>query len=141
MGTGIVFVYLLIAACVAPLLWLFWWGADSLAGGTRFAVPATVPPRRHTRRTYEPVPHAVDLNLRSTKDGVTIYSLAGREIGSCKGPDTAGRCPRVDAAGPVPCSGCVLALPLAIRGSFEWEIPSAYGTCLLGSYAAFRRSN
>lgn len=31
MATGFVFVYVLIALAAAPLVWVIWWGLDSLA--------------------------------------------------------------------------------------------------------------
>jgi len=137
MGTGIVFVYLLIAALVAPLAWLFWWGAGSLGQGRpRSAALRPTPVRRSPRPSY---PEAVDFSVPSRTGAVTVYSLGGRELSTCAGPDSQGRCPRPDEDGTVPCSGCVLALPRPIRGSFEWQIPASYRSCLLGSYAVFRQ--
>ncbi len=138
MGTGIVFVYLLILALVAPVIWVLWWGAESLAGGRMRPAPVVLTHR--TAPVREQFPDPVDLNLASRTREVTIYNLRGRELDTCDGPDRAGRCPHPDADGVVPCSGCVLALPRPIRGSFEWQIPAGYHSCLLGSYAAFRQS-
>lgn len=138
MGTGIVFVYLIIAALVAPIVWVLWWSAGSLSRGTQRAVTAPQAPA-----VLKPVfayPEAVDLNLPSRAGAVSIYSASGRQVSSCAGPDSHGRCPRPDAEGTVPCSGCVLALPRPIRGSFEWQIPARYKACLLGSYASFRQA-
>ena len=33
MGTGIVFVYILLAAIAAPAIWMLWWGLDSALTG------------------------------------------------------------------------------------------------------------
>lgn len=140
MGTTIVFVYLLIAALVAPILWLIWWGAGSVADTRRrpaAALAAANPPQ--ARATFA-FPEVVDLNLPSRTDGVVVYSTSGRELSSCPGPDSAGGCSRPVDDGTVPCSGCVLALPRPIRGSFEWQIPANYRACLLGSYAVFRQA-
>lgn len=138
MGTGIVFVYLMIAALVAPIVWVLWWSAGSLARGPRRPVTAPV-----TVAPASPVfahPEAVDLDLPSSAGAVMIYSPTGRQLNTCAGPDSQGRCPHPDEEGTVPCSGCVLALPRPIRGSFEWQIPSRYRACLLGSYAMFRQA-
>jgi hypothetical protein len=43
MGTAIVFVYVMIAAFAAPVLWLVWWGLDGLFR------PAGMPPTRWVR--------------------------------------------------------------------------------------------
>lgn len=134
MGTGIVFVYLSIAALAAPLVWLFWWGAGTL--GERRSRPAAAPHGDAQRHVFS-YPEAVDRTLPSRLDAVTIYSRAGREIGVCAGPDAKGACPRPGEDGVVPCSGCLLALPRPVRGSFEWQIPSAYKACPIGSYAVF----
>ncbi len=138
MGTGIVFVYLMIAALVAPVVWVLWWSAGSLGRGARRAV--TAPEASTVPNPAFAYPEAVDLDLPSRAGAVTIYSASGRQVGSCAGPDSAGRCPRPDQEGTVPCSGCVLALPRPIRGSFEWQIPAHYRACLLGSYAVFRQA-
>lgn len=138
MGTGMVFVYLMIAALVAPIVWVLWWSAGSLARGTRR--PVTALEARPVLRPVFAYPEAVDLDLSSQAGAVTIYSAAGRHVSSCAGPDRRGRCPRPDEEGTVPCSGCVLALPRPIRGSFEWQIPARYKSCLLGSYASFRQA-
>jgi hypothetical protein len=136
MGTGIVFEYLMIAALVAPLLWLFWWGAGSLAGRRPRAVTVAPTAVSHPVFAY---PEAVDLSLPSYAGVVTVYSHAGRQLSTCNGPDSLGRCPRPAEDGTVPCSGCLLALPRPIRGSFEWQIPASYRSCLLGSYSVFRQ--
>lgn len=142
MATGFVFVYLGIALLVAPIVWAVWWALDAVA-----TPPASVhtsfrmaPPARPAYAT----PHAVDVDLAARPGVVTVYSTAGKELSACDGPDAAGKCSRPLADGTVPCGGCLLALPRPIRGSFEWQIPADYRTCLLGSYGAFRttaRSN
>lgn len=137
MGTGIVFVYLVIAALVAPIVWIVWWGAGSL--GRPRALAAAVAPAPTVLPAVFQYPEAVDLDLPSRPDAVTVYSKSGRVLDSCAGPDAEGACPRPADDGFVPCSGCVLALPVPIRGSFEWQIPASYRSCLLGSYAVFRR--
>lgn len=138
MGTGILFVYLVIAALVAPIAWVLWWSAGSLGRGTRR--PVRAPEASAVMQPVFTFPEAVDLDLPSRADAVTIYSAKGRRVSSCVGPDSQGRCPHPDDEGMVPCSGCVLALPRPIRGSFEWQIPARYRACLLGSYASFRQA-
>ena len=137
MGTGIVFVYLLIAALVAPLVWVVWWGTASIGGQTVKAAPARPRAEAPARRSsFAPFP--VDLALPGRRNAVTVYSTSGREVTACEGPDAGGRCSRPLADGTVPCAGCLLVLPRPIRGSFEWQIPADYRTCLLGSYDVFR---
>ena len=138
MGTGIVFVYLMVAALVAPIVWVLWWTAGSLGSDTRRA--ATVPAAPAVLKPVFTYPEAVDLDLPSSTGSVTVYSASGRRLNSCAGPDSLGRCPRPEEDGTVPCRGCVLALPRPIRGSFEWQIPADYKACLLGSYWSFRRA-
>jgi len=141
MGTGIVFTYLLIAAVAAPLLWLAWWGAGSL-GGTRRAGRA-VPVRLETpaRRHGFDRPYPADIGLIGQRARIAIYDTAGVQVETCKGPDSAGKCPRPLADGSVPCAGCLLALPASIQGSRQWHIPSGYQACLVGSYAAYRQTD
>ena len=43
MGTAMVFVYVVIAAFAAPVVWLLWWGLDSLFS------PAGLTPTRRLR--------------------------------------------------------------------------------------------
>ena len=140
MGTGILFVYLLIAALVAPVVWVIWWGAGSIADSRRRPSAALAVATPAPARATFTFPEVVDLNLPSRTGEVVVYSPAGRELSSCPGPDSAGGCSRPVDDGTVPCSGCVLALPRPIRGSFEWQIPAHYKACLLGSYAAFRQA-
>jgi hypothetical protein len=138
MGTGIVFVYLLIAALVAPFVWLLWWGMDSFANRPGRAVTSPAAPGPTKAVTYA-FPTAADVTLPSRGNAVTVYSRAGVEVSMCQGPDADGRCPRALPDGTVPCAGHLLALPRPIRGSFEWQIPTGYQTCLLGSYDVFRQ--
>lgn len=139
MATGFVFVYLLIAALVAPIVWVIWWGAGSVADSRRRPAAALAVAHPSPARPVFKFPEVVDLNLPSRGGAVVWYSPSGRELSTCLGPDRAGKCPRPDDDGTVPCSGCVLALPRPIRGSFEWQIPADYRACLLGSYAVFRQ--
>lgn len=146
MASGVAFVYLVIAALVAPLLWLAWWAADSLSGAGRLQA-RTAPiggsqarnPKAWNSLFRSPQPS--DLGLARTSGVVTIHRLSdAAQIGACVGPDSAGRCPRALDDGTVPCAGAVLALPRRIRGSAEWHIPTGYHTCLLGSYDVFRQA-
>jgi hypothetical protein len=137
MATGFVFVYLGIAVLVAPIVWLLWWALDRIATRPASAhASSRVPPP--ARPAYA-APHAVDVSLAVHPGTVTVYSTTGREPSTCEGPDAVGKCSRPLADGTVACAGCVLALPRPIRGSFEWQIPAAYRTCLLGSYSVFRQ--
>ena len=136
MAAGSVFVYLFILALLAPLIWLVWWAIVSLGTVRRRPAPVLVTPQ--PPRFEHDYPVAADLELPSRATSVGIYYLAGRRIDACVGPDASGKCPHPDPNGVVPCSGCMLALPVEIRGSFEWEIPANYRSCLLGSYATFR---
>jgi hypothetical protein len=145
MASGFVFVYLMIAAVAAPLLWLMWWAADSLSDAGRLQASAA-PIRGSVARNPEAgrprfkQPQPVDFSLARPSGAVTIHRLTdAAQIGACVGPDSAGKCPRALADGTVPCAGAVLALPRRIRGSAEWHIPSGYHACLLGSYDAFRQ--
>lgn len=146
MGSGVVFVYLVIAAVAAPLVWLAWWAADSLGGAGR-THPTAVPVRgsetreRGARGSYKQ-PQPADISLaRPPAGAITIHRLAdATQVGACVGPDSSGKCPRACADGTVPCAGAVLALPRRIRGSAEWHIPSGYQACLLGGYDVFRQA-
>lgn len=138
MAAGTVFVYLLILALVAPLLWLVWWAIDSLGTGPRHPLPVSVLPQ--PPRYEHDYAVAADLHLPVRAMSVGIYDLAGRRIDACIGPNASGKCPHPNEEGVVPCSGCILAVPMEIRGSFEWEIPANYRSCLLGSYAIFRQT-
>jgi hypothetical protein len=137
MGTGIVFVYLLIAALVAPLIWLLWWALDLFV--TRPARPVAAPRVPRSKDAAYTYPVAADVALPTRRSAVTVFSAKGTEMSTCPGPDAAGRCPRALADGTVPCAGHLLALPRPIRGSFEWAIPAGYQTCLLGSYDVYRQ--
>jgi len=140
MATTIVLTYLLIAALLAPVVWVMWWGAASLGGSARLrAAPAPSPPVRRARSSFS-FPQPADMTLPRHLRAIAICRLSdGAEIGGCKGPDRAGKCPLALADGTVPCAGSVLSLPQPIRGSAEWHIPSGYRTCLLGSYEIFRQ--
>jgi hypothetical protein len=140
MGTGIVFTFLLIAALVAPVVWVMWWGVTSVGSSARLSTaPAPGQQVRRTRSSFS-FPQPADLNLPRHPRAIAVCRLSdGAEFGSCSGPDLAGKCPQVLADGTVPCSGSVLSLPRPIRGSTEWHIPSGYRTCLLGSYEVFRQ--
>jgi hypothetical protein len=138
MDMGIVLVFFVMAALLLPPLWAVWWALDSIGGGSPRLVSA---PRAATAaRPYVSFPTAVDVTLPSRRNAVTIYTARGREITTCAGPDAVGKCPRPLEDGTVPCSGCLLALPRPIRGSFEWQIPAGYSSCLLGSYSVFRQT-
>jgi hypothetical protein len=137
MATGFVFVYVAIAAIAFPFVWVIWWAVDSLANRpVRPHAQVRVPPP--ARPAYA-VPQAVDVSLPMQTSAITVYSARGAELSTCAGPDATGRCSRPLADGTVPCAGCVLALPRPIRGSLEWQIPSGYRACLLGSYGVFRQ--
>lgn len=144
MAIGIVFVYLAIAALAAPLAWMLWWGADSVAGTGRLQEAAA--PVRGARnvgpaqgRFGQPQP--ADFTLARHPREVTIHRLSdSAQVGACSGPDHSGKCPRAHADGTVPCAGTVLALPRPVRGSAEWHIPSGYRACMLGSYDVFRQA-
>jgi hypothetical protein len=135
-----------IAALAAPLLWLLWWGADSLAGtGPLHASAApirdSVATSPVTARSFFKQPQPADISLAHPSGTVTIHRLSdAAPIGACAGPDSSGKCPRALTDGTVPCAGAVLALPRRIRGSAEWHIPSGYQACLLGSYDVFRQA-
>lgn len=145
MGIGIGFTFFLIAALVAPLVWVAWWAAESLGGGRQMKVSAATayagvhPDATVTRSRFER-PRPADISLPRRPGAISMYSR-GRygEVRSCSGPDHAGRCPQTPAGGPVPCAGLVLSLPRPVGGSTEWHVPSGYRTCMLGSYDVFRQ--
>ena len=134
---GVLILFLLAAAILAPILWVTWWGAGSIAGGRMQPAVAPVQPAV-VRSRPQPRPFPIDLTLASRRNAITVYNAAGSELATCPGPDAGGKCCRPLANGTVPCAGCLLALPLPIRGSFEWQIPSGYQACLVGSYDVFR---
>jgi hypothetical protein len=140
MAIGIVFEYLLIAALLAPVAWVMWWGASTLGDSSR---PRSSPVRGRQIRKSGPsfsFPQPADMNLPRHSRAITVCRISdGAKIDACSGPDSAGRCPRTLANGTVPCAGSMLSLPLPIRGSREWHIPAGYQSCLVGSYAAFRQ--
>jgi hypothetical protein len=139
MATGTVFIYLLIAALLSPVVWVMWWGVASLGGSARLS---TAPAKKHVARPRSsfsfPQPADMTLPRQSGANAISWFSN-GKEIGACIGPDHDGKCPRVRADGTVPCAGSVVSLPRLIRGSAEWQIPFGYRTCLTGSYEVFRQ--
>lgn len=140
MGIGILFFYLLIAAVLAPVVWLTWWGATSLGDPARVRTAPAPPPKNPRADSRFSIPQPVDLALPRYSKAVAICRLKdGAEVDGCSGPDHAGKCPRALADGTVSCAGSVLSLPRPIRGSTEWHIPSGYRACLLGSYEVFRQ--
>jgi hypothetical protein len=140
MAIGIVFEYLFIAALLAPVAWLMWWGASSLGDYSRPVVSPTPGPRTPKSRPSFSFPQPVDMSLPSHSRAITVCRVAdGAKIDACSGPDSGGKCPRTLANGTVPCAGSMLSLPQPIRGSREWHIPAGYQSCLVGSYAAFRQ--
>jgi hypothetical protein len=140
MGIGVVFLLLVIATAVAPFVWATWWVVASVGGSSRPAVPEpVVVPIRKARSNFA-FPQPADLSLPRRRGAIAIFRLSdGAEIGSCTGPDEAGKCPRAAADGTVPCAGCMLSLPQPVRGSGEWHIPAGYQSCLVGSYQVFRQ--
>jgi hypothetical protein len=138
MASGFVFVYLGIAALLAPVVWLVWWGLESLSSRPAAAHPQARGPE--PAKTVYATPHAVDVTLPRHGGVVTVYSASGKELSTCAGPNSGGSCSRPLADGTVPCAGCLLALPRPIRGSLDWQIPAGYQTCLLGSYGVFRQA-
>ena len=141
MGIGITFTFLLVAALVAPVAWLVWFAADSVL--TR---PAPVVATRGGRRAPAPSPAyfeypvATDSSRAGRPDGITVYNLfGGAPKAYCDGPDARGACPIARADGTVPCAGCLVVLPEPVRGSRDWHIPAGYTSCLVGSYASYRR--
>ena len=140
MGIGVIFLVLVIAAMIAPLVWAVWWAAASIGGPAQPSIArAVVEPVRKARWDFA-FPQPADLSLRRHPRAIAICRLSdGAEIGTCTGPDRAGRCPRASADGTVPCAGSMLSLPRLVRGSGEWHIPAGYKTCLVGSYQVFRQ--
>jgi hypothetical protein len=110
----------------APLPWKF--VRDRAVAARPVAVPVSAQP------------HATDMPLPSRRGEVVIYRASdGAEVDRCQGPDYMGGCPRPQAGGVVPCAGCLLALPVVVRGSRGWHIPAAYQTCILGGYDIYRQ--
>jgi hypothetical protein len=140
MGIGVVFLLLVIAAMIAPLVWAIWWMAASVGGSAGPGIArAVVEPVRKVRWDFA-FPQPADLSLPRHLRAIAICRLSdGAETGSCGGPDRAGRCPRAAADGTVPCAGSMLSLPRLVRGSAEWHIPAGYKACLVGSYEVFRQ--
>jgi hypothetical protein len=137
---GIEMTFLLFAALLAPVVWVVWWAVASVGSSASFS--AARAQSQQVRRTPSgfSFPQPADMNLPWHPGAIAIYRFSdGAEIGGCSGPDHAGKCPQALADGTVPCAGCVLALPLPIRGSAEWHIPLGYRTCLPGSYEVFRQ--
>jgi len=140
MAIGFVFEYLLIAALLAPVAWVMWWGASTLGDRSRrVAMPARGARTPRSRPSFS-FPQPVDMSLPTHSRAITVCRTSdGAKINACSGPDSAGRCPHALANGTVPCAGSMLSLPQPIRGSREWHIPAGYQSCLVGSYAAFRQ--
>ena len=139
MGIGIAFTFIGIAVLLVPVLWLVWWTLDSLGNRRVHAAVAIRSVARAARARFDQ-PQAVDLHLPGRADLITVYrAVNARPESTCHGPDARGRCPIARADGTVPCSGCTIVLPMAVRGSREWRIPEASTTCLAGSYGAFRQ--
>lgn len=136
---GTVFIYLLIAALIAPVVWVTWWGVASVGGFAKLSsAPAKKQHAARPRSSFS-IPQPADMALPRRSGAIAIsWFSKGAEIGGCIGPDHDGKCPRVLANGTVPCAGSVISLPRLIRGSAEWHIPSGYQTCLAGSYEVFR---
>lgn len=141
MVVGDPFVYFLIVAGVLPLLWIAWWAADSVFRSPR-AVHEVVPAPKGPKAPSYDYPRAVDMTLPRRRGAVSIYSLQERaEVDSCHGADVTGRCPRATADGTVACAGLLLALPMRIRGSAEWQIPNGYKVCPIASYEVYRQTS
>lgn len=139
MASGNPFIYLLLAALVAPVLWLMWWAADSAFGGTRVAALVRPAPKSTKPRSFES-PRPVDVTLPRRPGTIVICSLTERtEIGSCRGATAAGSCPRALADGTVACAGSLLSIPAPIRGSAEWQVPFGYKNCPVASYDVYRQ--
>jgi len=143
MGMGIAFTFIFLAALLAPVVWVIWWAADS--AGSRTPAVASAPRARvrashGVTRPVFPYPQPADTRLPGRPDAITVYRQSAKSPASfCKGPDAAGGCPIANADGTVPCSGCTLVLPVAVRGSRDWTIPAGYRACLVGSYGALRQ--
>lgn len=141
MAIGTVFIYLLLAALVAPFVWVIWWvfaSAFEPAGAAQTVRPTPQP----TKRQGFDYPRPVDITLARRPGAIVIYSLADpTEIGSCRGADAAGKCPRALTDGSVACAGSLLSLPAPIRGSAEWQIPFGYKVCPVASYDVYRRAS
>jgi hypothetical protein len=137
---AIVFTYMLIAAALAAVVWGMWWGLSSLGSPERLALAGRAAPQVRQSGVSHAFPQPVDLALPRYPRAIAICRLSdGAEIGDCKGPDHAGKCPKVLADGTVPCAGALLSLPRPIRGSAEWHIPHGYSSCLVGSYDVYRQ--
>jgi len=143
MGLGIAFTFIFLAALLAPVVWVVWWAADSAGSRTP---GITAPPRARTRPPHgvtRPVfqyPQPADVRLPGRPDAITVYRQAAQAPAAfCNGPDARGGCPIANADGTVPCAGCTLVLPVAVRGSRDWTIPAGYRSCLVGSYGALRQ--
>lgn len=133
------FIYLLLAAMAAPVLWVIWWAADSAFARTRVAAATGPAPKTAKPRTFD-YPRPVDVTLPRRRGSIVIYSLTERtEIGNCRGADAAGKCPRALVDGTVACAGSLLSIPAPIRGSAEWQVPFGYKNCPVASYDVYRQ--
>ena len=140
MAIAIVFEYLLVAALLAPVVWVLWWGASTIGDSSRRRPAPARPEQTRVSTPSFSFPQPVDMSLPRQSRAITVCRTSdGARIDACSGPDSGGRCPRALANGTVPCAGSMLSLPQPIRGSREWHIPAGYKSCLVGSYAAFRQ--
>lgn len=140
MGTGIVFTFLLLAAMVAPVVWLMWWVLASVGAPGRLIVSPAASAPAGAPRARLAVPQPTDMDMPGLAGAIAVYRVSdGAQTGACQGPDAAGKCPRLLADGTVPCAGHMLSLPVRVRGSRDWQIPAGYQSCLVGSYEVFRQ--
>ena len=138
MGLGIAFTFIFLAALLAPVAWVLWWAVDS-AGARRPLIAGHEPRIQRAARPAFDHPVALDMRLPGRVDRITVYRQgAGGPATFCSGPDAHGSCPIAKADGTVPCAGCSLVLPFAVRGSRDWHIPPGYRSCVVGSYGALR---
>ena len=141
MGIGIAFTFIGLAVLLVPVVWLFWWAVDSIGNRPARATLAIRSVARATRSRFSQ-PQPVDLRLPTRPDLITVYrAINAKPAYTCHGPDAHGGCPIAKADGTVPCSGSMIVLPMAVRGSREWHIPPGWKTCLVGSYGAFTQQH
>ena len=140
MGIGYAVALLVTILVLAPALWLIGWAVHGLV--TRPAVqPVRLEAAPRTRPARERWPHALDHALPAGRGEVGIFRAADeRKVDACVGPDPAGRCPRTQADGTVPCAARLLALPVPIRGAQAWHVPAGYTTCPLAGYGVYQEA-